>query len=447
MEADTVTATQLRNSMASRLRDWDGGMLPAPVEAAMRAVPREAFLPDTPLADAYGGSPVVTHRDSRGVATSSASAPGIVAAMLAQLDVRPGHHILEIGAGTGYNAALLARLAGPAGQVTTVELDPGIAAEAEKALAAAGHGQVTVVAGDGEHGYAPRALYDRVIVTAGAWELPAAWADQLAPGGLVVVPLRMRGLTRCVAFERPDDAWCSRSMHECGFMPIRGAGAVAERNIPLGGTGVTIRTDDGQQADPAALQGALSSGPAQAWTGIEVTVTGELDFWLAGLDGFFRLLAGNDAVTRASIAPPAFNWGAMGLLTHDSFAYLTRRPGQPGHSELGACGYGPARVQLIRAYIDRIRAYHRAQAGGLRIEVHPLTSAPVPGTLMQIDKRNSRVIVLAEAGTTAINRTGGSRDQHRAGAGQGQRDRVAERVGLLVDTTWPPTATRTEPAP
>ena len=124
-------------------------------------------------------------------------------------------------------------------------------------------------------------------------------------------------------------------------MPIRGAGGVAERNIPLAGTGITIRIDDGQPADAAALQHALASAPAQTWTGVEVTVTGELDFWLAGQDGFFRLLAGTDAAQRAGLVPPAFSWGAMGLLTRDSFACLTRRPGRPGHSELSACGSRP----------------------------------------------------------------------------------------------------------
>lgn len=397
VEAGTVTAAQLRNSMASRLRGWDGEAIPAAVESAMRAVPREMFLPGTPLADAYdSSSPVITHRDEHGVATSSASAPSLVAAMLAQLDVRPGHRILEIGAGTGYNAALLASLTGPAGQVTTVELDPGIAAEAMHALSAAGYGNVTVITGDGEYGHAPDAPYDRIIVTAGAWELPEAWARQLAPGGLLVVPLRMRGLTRSVAFEHTADAWRSRSMHECGFMPVRGVGAVPERNIPLGETGVTIRVDDGQPADAEVLQRALSDGPAQAWTGVEVTVTGELDFWLAELGGLFRLMAGSDAVQRAGIIPPAFNWGAMGLLNHDSFAYLTRRPGRPGHSELGACGYGPRGEQVVSAYADRIRAFSRAQAGRLRLEVRPLTHAPVPGALMQIEKLSSRVIVLTE---------------------------------------------------
>ncbi len=102
--------------MAGRLRGWGGGTLPPAVEAAMQAVPREAFLPGTPLADVHGGSPVVTHRDAHGVATSSASAPGLVAAMLEQLDGCPGHRILEIGAGKGCDAALLACLAGPTGR-------------------------------------------------------------------------------------------------------------------------------------------------------------------------------------------------------------------------------------------------------------------------------------------------------------------------------------------
>jgi protein-L-isoaspartate(D-aspartate) O-methyltransferase len=398
VEADILTAIQLRNSMVGRLRGWDGEAVPPAVDAAMRAVPREAFLPGTSLADAYGSGSVVTHRDAGGVPTSSASAPGLVAAMLAQLDVRSGHRILEVGAGTGYNAALLARLTGPTGQVTTVELDPGIAAEAQNALAAAGYGHVSVIAGDGEHGHAPNAPYDRIIVTAGAWDLPPAWADQLAPGGLLVVPLRMRGLTRCSTFVHTAGTWRSRAMHECGFMPIRGAGGIAEQNFPLGDAGITIRIDDGQPVDAPALRRALSGEPAEVWTGIEVTVTGELDFWLAGTSGFFRLLAGPAAVTRSALVPPAFTWGAMGLLTSDSFAYLTRRPGRPGHSELGACAYGPGREQLASAYADRIRAFDRARAtaGGLQVEVRPVTSAQVPSCLMQIEKRHSRIIVRAE---------------------------------------------------
>jgi protein-L-isoaspartate(D-aspartate) O-methyltransferase len=94
------------------------------VEAALRSVPRHRFVPDVPLETAYApDDAVVTKRDPAGVALSSASAPGVVAAMLEQLDVHPGDRILEIGAGTGYNAALLAELAGPAGHVVTVDID------------------------------------------------------------------------------------------------------------------------------------------------------------------------------------------------------------------------------------------------------------------------------------------------------------------------------------
>jgi len=81
----------------------------------------------------------------------------------------------------------------------------------------------------------------------------------------------------------------------------------AERNIPLTGTGITIRIDDGQPADATALRNAITSAPAQAWTGVEVTVTGEHDFWLAGQDGFFRPLAGTEAAQRSGLVSPAFN--------------------------------------------------------------------------------------------------------------------------------------------
>jgi hypothetical protein len=80
-----------------------------------------------------------------------------------------------------------------------------------------------------------------------------------------------------------------------------------------------------------------------------------------------------------------------------SFAYLTRRPGQPGLSELGACGYGPARHQLVALYADRIRAFDRdrPKVGRLRVEVHPATRAPVPDALLQIEKHSTRVIIRA----------------------------------------------------
>src|SRR5262245_19757926 len=98
----------------------DGALRSPAVEAAFRAVPRHLFLPDVPLEAAYADAAVPTWRRSDGVPTSSSSQPAIMAIMLEQLGLEPGMRVLEVGAGTGYNAALLAHLVGPSGSVTTV---------------------------------------------------------------------------------------------------------------------------------------------------------------------------------------------------------------------------------------------------------------------------------------------------------------------------------------
>lgn len=110
----------------------------------MRTLPRHMFLPGVPIEEAYSHDSIVTHRDSAGVALSCASQPGLVGAMLEQLDARPGHRVLEIGAGTGYNAALVAYLAGSDGEVTTVDIDEDVTECAQRNLNAAGYGRVRV---------------------------------------------------------------------------------------------------------------------------------------------------------------------------------------------------------------------------------------------------------------------------------------------------------------
>ncbi|WP_018656023.1 methyltransferase domain-containing protein [Actinomadura flavalba] len=117
--------------------------------------------------------------------TSSASRPSVVASMLAALDAEPGMNVLEIGTGTGWNAALLAERLG--GDVTSVEVDPGVADRARAALGEAGY-DVHVVTGDGAFGHAPAAPFDRVIATVAANRVPHAWGVQTRPGGRVLVP-------------------------------------------------------------------------------------------------------------------------------------------------------------------------------------------------------------------------------------------------------------------
>jgi protein-L-isoaspartate(D-aspartate) O-methyltransferase len=150
--AGSADAEQLHEALVRTIRAT-GGARREPVHRALGSVPRHLFVPEVPLEEAYAaGHAVVTKRDAHGVPLSSASAPGIVATMLDQLDVRPGHRVLEIGSGTGYNAALLAELTGPTGHVATVDIDPECASRARAALARTGHSGVEVRTGDGTLG-------------------------------------------------------------------------------------------------------------------------------------------------------------------------------------------------------------------------------------------------------------------------------------------------------
>ena len=177
--------SQLRQALVDRIGSLGAFKTPQ-VRAAFLAAPREMFLPGVDLKTVYAPRPVVTKRAADGTAVSSASSPYIVASMLEQLGIEPGNAVLEIGAATGINAALMAELTGPNGRVVTIEFDDDLATGAREHLATAGYDTVTVICGDGAFGHAPAAPYDRIIVTAGAWDISAAWWDQLAVGGRIV---------------------------------------------------------------------------------------------------------------------------------------------------------------------------------------------------------------------------------------------------------------------
>lgn len=152
--------------MVDEINSWQP--LSKPVAAAMRKVPRHLFVSHVPLAEAYANDTIVTRCDPDGFATSSATGPGLIGLMLDQLQLRPGMRVLEIGTGTGYNAALLAELVGTAGHVTTVEITPEVAEQARQALAVAGVANAEVICGDGEYGHPTNAPYERIIATPAA---------------------------------------------------------------------------------------------------------------------------------------------------------------------------------------------------------------------------------------------------------------------------------------
>ncbi len=226
-------ATTRRHALVDELKQNRVVTHPA-VEAALRDVPRHLFLPELPLAEVYSDRAIPTKLQD-GMAISSSSQPAIMAIMLEQLDLRPGQNVLEIGAGTGYNAALMARLVGGTGRVTTVDIDEDIVAGARENLTRAGASNVQVVCADGAFGYAPHAPYDAIIATVGVWDLPPYWLEQLRAGGLLVAPLSFNTLQFSIAFRKRDDVLASESIRPCGFMRLRGAFAGPETYLELDG--------------------------------------------------------------------------------------------------------------------------------------------------------------------------------------------------------------------
>jgi protein-L-isoaspartate(D-aspartate) O-methyltransferase len=239
--ADSARAAYLRGGLTDELVAG-GTIVSKEVEAAFRAVPRHLFAPGATLEESYAQDTVRIKRDEHGSTISAVSAPQIQAMMLDQAQLGAGMRVLEIGSG-GYNAALIAELVGESGKVVSVDVDPDVVDRARDCLAAAGYSQVEVVLADAEGGVPDHAPYDRVIVTAGAWDIPPAWSDQLVGEGRIVVPLRMRGLTRSVTFARDGDRLVNRNYRLCGFVPIQGIGAHSERVVALDGNRVSLRID------------------------------------------------------------------------------------------------------------------------------------------------------------------------------------------------------------
>ncbi|MER6605838.1 methyltransferase domain-containing protein [Streptomyces sp. NPDC000927] len=176
---------------------------PAHQDAAMDAVYRDA--------------PLVTQEDAHGTPTSSSSQPSMMARMLEATDLRPGMSVLEIGTGTGYNAALLSHALG-SDAVTSVDIHPGLTKAASVALRRAGH-EPTVVCGDGAQGHPDRAPYDRIIATCGVTRIPPAWLSQLKPGGIIVANLGF-GLTRLKL--AADGSLTGPFLGYASFMSMRG---------------------------------------------------------------------------------------------------------------------------------------------------------------------------------------------------------------------------------
>jgi protein-L-isoaspartate(D-aspartate) O-methyltransferase len=356
-------AATLRAAMVDTVKQAGHARIPA-VEAAMRAVPRHEFVPAAPVDDAYADIAVITKRAADGASLSCASVPTVVAMMLDLLDALPGHRILEIGAGTGYNTALLAHLTGPTGSVTTIDIDPGVTAHARRALDATGHPDVTVITRDGALGDPDHAPYDRIIVTVGAWDIPAAWYQQLTPGGRLIVPLRWRGQTRCVAFVHDSDGTLhAETTGLCGFVPMLGQDGEHTAHIDPD-RHVTLSWDADQNINPDALRGVLEQPRHEEWSDVTVGPYDPFDgVWLALTatePGTCRITADPTAVADR-LCTPAIPSRSPALIAGSSLAYFTtRRLNNPTRvAELGAVGHGPQGPELAKRLCHHIQTWNQ----------------------------------------------------------------------------------------
>jgi protein-L-isoaspartate(D-aspartate) O-methyltransferase len=342
---------------------------------------------------------VITKTDEHGVQLSSVSAPQIQALMLEQARIRPGMRVLEIGSG-GLNAAYLAELTGPQGQVTTVDIDPAVTDRARRLLDEHGYGRVTVVTADAAEAIPGLGTVDVVMVTAGAWDIPPAWTDQLTPAGRLVVPLRMRGLTRSVAFTRAGDHLESESAKICGFVPMQGSTAHHEDLLLVNGTPeIGLRFDDGLPTDPRLLDNAVTHPRHETWTGVTVGLSELLDtlqMHLAiALPGFCTMAVDPDLDT--GIVAPANKSFSLAAVndTGTTFAYLTTRRTQDNqHVEYGVHALGPdaaAFAQILTGHLHDWADTHRGGPSPI-IRVHPAGTPDdqIPGDRI-IDKTHTRI--------------------------------------------------------
>lgn len=395
-------ADRLNSRLAGELKRR-GIISDARIEAAFRSVKRHHFLPDQPLTAAYSDQAVIT-RERAGVPISSSSQPAIMAIMLDQLRVGPGMRVLEIGAGTGYNAALLAHMVGAHGSVTSLDLDQDIVDEAAAHLSAAGVEDVQLVCADGAGGWPARAPYDRILLTVGSPEVLPAWVEQLAPDGLIVLPLGLAGgVQRSVAFRRTGDQLESLSVTPCGFMPLRGA---IEAETPGDFAGVTVEpgvrlvlSRDAPMAADRVREWLDSPGPEFA-TGVEVSVSeawGSLALWLSLREPNFCSLMSAGPAARDDLPrlmEGGGGRGGYGLCGENGMALLTRPEAGGDAVSVRLYGGQPALAERITQALAAWDSAARPCGGDVRITAVPAGTevATRPGRL-QVSKTHHTLLI------------------------------------------------------
>ena len=249
----------LRQDLIDRL-SRTGVLFDARVRAAMLAAPRHRFIPAVPLTDAYDDRAIAI-KEHNGLVLSSISQPGMIAQMLQLLDVQPGDAILEVGTGSGYNAALLASLTGPNGSVTTVDIERDLLDTARTTLADLGISNVMAI--DASQLDVSR-QFDRIVVTARADDIDDRWWRCLRDGGTIVVPLDIGyGGERAVGFVRHGNELRSTRSYACAFIGMRSDREESHRESDIFFPNRNARSEPALAHAPLAIT-AVERSTAQA---------------------------------------------------------------------------------------------------------------------------------------------------------------------------------------
>ena len=183
-----------------------------------------AFLYGNHAMILYGMDKDFDDKGGQGNSVSTISQPSLVLWMIDLLKLKKGQKVLELGAGSGWNAALMGHLVGSKGKVVSLDLIPEMVKRAKESVKALGFSQVEIRLGDGGDGHEPCAPYDRAIFTAGCYDLPKVFYQQIKNGGLFQLVLKNKGGSGAVllVFQKKKDHFQSLNSFLCDFVPVRG---------------------------------------------------------------------------------------------------------------------------------------------------------------------------------------------------------------------------------
>jgi protein-L-isoaspartate(D-aspartate) O-methyltransferase len=217
-----------RHLFVRRYREWG-----TPEWRQVSAENLEQHLPTL-----YADKPLMLFGDDSNI-LSTISQPSFVLRMLDMLQIQPGHRVFELGAGSGWNAALMGHLTGPEGRVFSLEIIPEVAETASEILQTAGITNVSIVSADGGDGHAAGAPYDRAIFTAGAYDLPRAFNEQVKEGGILMAVLKVQGGGDSLfVLRKTENHFESVDSMPCAFVQlmgkhqVKGLDAAAPNTLP-----------------------------------------------------------------------------------------------------------------------------------------------------------------------------------------------------------------------